>query len=115
MPQRFYTKVGDTGRPLVVTLTGSDGSVQDLSGASAVVLNARFTRTDVRKINGGACAVVAPATDGRVRYDPDPADVDTPGVLQCEFVATLAGNEQVTFPSGPEPDQYLEWVVQAEI
>jgi hypothetical protein len=114
MPQRFYTKKGDRGRPLVVTLMGSDGVVQDLTGATSVKLNARLKRETTRKINAGVCTVLNPPTAGKVQYDPAAGDVDTAGTLQCEFVATLNAKE-ITFPSGPEPDQYLEWIIQDEI
>lgn len=108
----FYVKQGDTGRDLSAQLTGSDGRVQDLTGATAVRFRMRALSAPIGTYKVDQPAVIdAPSTSGRVRYAWQAGDVDTPGNYRAEFIATFAGRE-ITFPTGPSPDDYIAVIVQ---
>lgn len=68
----------------------------DLTLATGVKLVAQ-TRNGKRAINA-ACAVVTPG-EGRVRWDPQPADVVVAGEFLAEFQVTWAGGGKRTIPN----------------
>lgn len=115
MADRFYIKSGDTGRSLKARLTGGDGVPQDLTGLDNAV---RFRMRENRV--GGALkvdrlATIVDALRGRVQYDWQAADVDTPGEYRGEFVVTIAPGQEITFPAGPPPDDFIRVVVQSSV
>lgn len=103
--ERFYLKVGDTGRPIIIECRGSNGVVQDLTGASAVIFRMTPVNSNTAKVQAAATIEGAP-TNGQARYDWLPADVDTAGEFDAEVVVTIAGKES-TFPTGPKPDRFV--------
>ena len=110
MREIMYLKQGDTGRSIEIQCKGSDGRVQDLTGATAAF---RMTPVGsaVPKINNAPAVIADDPTTGRVRYDWTALDVDTPGDFDVEVIATING-KPVTFPTGPKPDDYIRVVIQ---
>lgn len=104
----FHLTVGDTGRDLTATLTGADGTPQDLTDTTV-----RFKMGE-NKVGGAqvvdAVAIVLDALAGRVRYQWAANDVDTPGEYRGQFIVTRLGR-QVSFPSAPKPDEHLRIVI----
>lgn len=99
----FNLKVGDTSPALTITCTYSDGTVQDLTGAT-VTFAMRYAN-GMLKISDAAAAIPSPPTGGQAQYTWGGAgDTDTPGSFQAEFHVTLASGKKVTFPDGA----YLE-------
>lgn len=112
MTDRFYCKQGDTARALAVILENSAGVAQDLTGATVVF--AMRLKGGATKIAAGACTITSAAT-GACEYRWSTGDVDTAGVYEAEFVATLSGGKQVTFPAAAKPADYLQVIVQDDI
>lgn len=94
----FSIKVGDTAPPLAITCQFSDGSIQDLTGAT-VTFSLR-SAAGATIITGGACTILTP-TAGTVEYIWGANDTTTAGVgdFQGEFHATLASGKKETFPN----------------
>lgn len=112
MIDRFYLKQGDTARPLAVVLENSAGVAQDLASAS-VTFSMRLKGGAV-KVNAASCTITNAAT-GSVEYRWALGDVDTVGLYEAEFVATLPGGKQLTFPASAKPSDYLQVIVQDDI
>src|SRR4051794_34768096 len=68
-----------------------DGVAQDLTGCS-VKFCARKHDSSTLKINATA-TIVAPATGGKVRYDPAGTDTDTPYEYRAWWQITLASGK----------------------
>ena len=104
----FYLKVGDSNPPLTITCRYSDGTIQDLTGAS--VTFAMWFKTGVVKILDAAAAIVGAPTLGQAQYgDPWAAgDCNRVGDFEAEFHVTLPGGKKVTFPTGPRPENYIK-------
>lgn len=92
-------RVGDTQIAIAATLKRpADGSVVDLTS-----LTPKFAMYDA----DGAAKVaettdnvaVISATDGTVKYSPQAADVDTPGVFFAQFITEDGSSKQETFPA----------------
>lgn len=73
-----------------------DGAI-DISGNTGIKFYLRNVETGDKKIDGKDASEVN-ASEGRVKYEWDPEDVDTPGVYEAEFVVSFTDGEQ-TFPS----------------
>ncbi len=95
----FTIKKGDTGPPLIRTLYGQDGAVQDLTMAT-VAFNMK--RGSVVVIDHAACTIVGAETEGTVQYDWTVADTATKGVYKAEFEATLGDGTIVSFPDNAD-------------
>lgn len=112
--QIMYLKVGDRGRDFAIRCTGANGAPQDLTGAS---IKFRMTPigSDTPKVNNAAASADDPPTDGIARYAWQAADVDTPGEYDAEMIVELGGpgGPPISFPTGPEPDNYVRVVIQA--
>jgi baseplate upper protein BppU len=94
----FMLKTGDTSPALTITCTFSDGTVQDLTGAT-VTFAMRYPN-GLLKVSDAAAQVVGPATNGVAQYNWQLADTDTPGAFEAEFHVTTSGGKKVTFPDG---------------
>lgn len=94
---RFTMKKNDTGVPLRVILKDDDGPI-DLTGwAVRFVMTPQGSLT--RKVDATATVDSDQAANkGQVTYQWGSADVDTVGVYECEFVCTIPGGKQITFP-----------------
>lgn len=108
--ETFYLGEGDTGRDLALRCSGSDGVVQDLTGAPVTFRMTPVNGDGVPKIEKPAL-VDDPPTAGIVRYEFDDEDVDEPGEYRAQMIAMIGGRP-VTFPSGPKPDDYVRVVIQ---
>ena len=95
--QRQTRQVGDTLTAIAATLTRPDGTVVDVSA-----LTTKFAMYEK-----DGTIVVTETTDnvtetdaaaGEVQYDPQAADVDTPGTYYAYFIAESGGGAQDTFP-----------------
>ena len=104
----FSLKSGDTRPSIQATLTGADGSVAVLTGATA--------RFKMRPVGGGAlkvdaAAVIVTPASGVVRYDWVAADTDTPGQFYAEWECDFGGGLVQTFPN----DRSLLVVITAAV
>lgn len=94
----FTLKAGDTSPTLTATLTASDGTALDLSGASVQFQMRPSDATD------GTLTVDAPATvtdpaNGRVRYAWSSAETATAGRYHAEFDVEYADGSTETVPN----------------
>lgn len=88
-------KQNDSGRPIVDTLSDTDGSI-NLTGATVKML-ARNSDTGATVIN--APATITNAGGGQVSYSLTAADLQTVCVLQFEWQITFGTGEVFTVPS----------------
>lgn len=102
----FYLKTGDTNPPLTITCTNSDGTIQDLTGAT--ITFSMWRKTGVMKVTDQAASIVGTPTLGKVQYVFTATDSDTPGDFQGEFHVTLASGKKPTFPTGPQGAEYID-------
>ena len=91
----FSLKVGDTAPLLTAVISYTDGTLPDLTGASATF--AMRDAAGVVVIPETACTVNA-ATNA-VSYAWSPGDTDTAGEYTGEFTVLTAGSKITTFPS----------------
>lgn len=98
----FSLKSGDTSPALTITCTYSDGTVQDLTGAT-ITFAMRYPN-GLLKVADAAGIGVGTLTNGVAQYVWATGDTDTPGIFQGEFHVTLASGKKVSFPDG----DYLE-------
>ena len=87
-------------RPIIqATIYGNDGSVIDITGATAV----KFTmyNSSETKINAVAGSVVD-ATSGQVSYTWTGTDTDTAGTYYAYFDVTLSGGYSMKAPTKNE-------------
>lgn len=80
------------------TLTGDDGAVADLTGATVAFYLETSNHADL-VIDGRACTVLSPATAGRVEMTWQAADTATPGYYWGEFKVDYGGGQIRTFPT----------------
>jgi hypothetical protein len=91
----FTLKQHDTWPPMVAVLSDSNAPI-DLTGSTIKMLlktptgGTSFSRT---------CTIVAPATDGRVRYDWISADTAAVNSFNMEFEITFPGGAVATVPN----------------
>ena len=91
----FYLKQHDTLPALEASLINPDGTAVDLTGAAVKFV---MTAADGTPVVDAAGAIVAPATDGKVRYDWLAEDTAVPGAYRAEFEVTFVGS-RYTFPN----------------
>lgn len=89
-------KQGDRLPSLAVTAVQSDGTAYDLTGAT-VVFNMRDAETGTVKVSRSAAVLVSGAA-GTLRYDWASADLDTVGLYEGEFEATIS-SRKLTIPT----------------
>lgn len=93
----FHIKKDDTRPTIDIVVTQeSDGSVLDLTGATAT-FSMKNKATGVVKINAQA-ATFPDASLGQVRYTLVAGDVDTEAIFLGEFTITLVGGGVFTIP-----------------
>ena len=83
--------IGDTGPPITATLSGPDGTAEDLTGATVVLHRKRLDTNAVTQ--GAGTVTVTDAANGAVSYAMDAGDNATEGSYQFWFTATLSGGE----------------------
>ena len=91
----FSLKVGDTAPSLIAVISYSDGSLPDLTGASATFAMRDAVGTVV--IPETACTVNAATNE--VSYAWSSGDTDTAGEYTGEFTVTGAGGKITSYPS----------------
>jgi hypothetical protein len=106
---RFNIKVGDTAPDLQATLKNSDGSVIDLSSASAVLFHMREKGTTTALIE--SAATIVSAAGGVVKYVWQAGDTDTEGTYDGEFEITFNDGSISTVPN----NGYIEILMKTEI
>lgn len=94
-------KTGDIGSDLIVTVLNVDGTVADLTSATAARFLMRAEDSAVPVVNAVA-AVVSPGTLGQLTYTWQTGDTATPDIYLGEFRVTMPGGS-VTYPA----DGYL--------
>lgn len=93
----FFLGQSDTSPSLVMTLLEPGGAPVDLTGAT-VTFQIRRT-TAPRTLAEGPATILAPATDGRIRYDWGTADAAVPGTYEGRAKVVLASGKQLSFPN----------------
>lgn len=106
MPTVFEIKRGDTLPNIRATLKLSDGTVQDLTTATAVnfVYAPRDGTTPDTSSPTTRTATIVDAANGIVEYDWIAADTATVGEFLAEFEVEF-GTDRLTFPNGK--DEYI--------
>jgi hypothetical protein len=95
MQDTHHLKRGDTSPSLLYAL---DPTSVVLTGAT-VRFNMKHRDTGVVKISRAAAVIVTETGTPTVRYDWQPADVDTAAFYDAEFEVTYAGGAVETFPN----------------
>lgn len=95
MSRRFFIKQGDTGPVIRETCYNADGTVIDLTGASAIYFHLTTRGGDVLVNAAGEVADV----DGVVAYTWVDGDSDTVGTHLREWELHLADGSIVTVPN----------------
>src|SRR5581483_6238194 len=93
----YRTKQGDTGVVFTDTLTYSDGSPADLTGAIVQFVVRNLASASPVILTGSG--TVTSATAGDVQYSPSPQDTAVPGDFTACWVVTFATGQVMTFPS----------------
>jgi hypothetical protein len=109
MPADYMVKAGDTGPYLTDTLTYSDQSAVDLTGAT-VTIAIRSLSSPLPVTVTGTVSVVS-ATDGAIQYAPSAADTATPGNYMASWVVVFPGGQRMSFPT----DGYLWLEIQPSV
>jgi hypothetical protein len=92
----------DSVSPIEFTLTDG-GSAVNLTGADTVELFVSDGYTGEVIVSGVELVIDGTPTTGKVSWSPDAADVDTPGIYDCQFKVTWNDLTTDWFPS----DSYL--------
>ena len=95
----FQMNTGDLQPALQATLLNADGSVANLTGASAV-----FTLVQYGKTLFSKAAVIVNAAEGIVQYNWQSGDTNYYGTCQGTFIVTYASGLTQSFPVGSELD-----------
>ncbi len=98
----FYLVQNDTGPSIIAVLVDEDGTVVDLTGISDTDVKFHMIDpdSDAPKVdNNTNTSALAPLTDGKVQYDWQASDTDTPGLFDGEFQITFPGGVIITFPN----------------
>ena len=93
--QRQIRHVGDTEVAIAAQLM-RDGLPLDLTGLTVVFVMYEHDTGTVKVAE--TSATITDATNGKVQYDPEAADVDTAKVYNAYFVASDGSNRD-TFPA----------------
>lgn len=99
-------KQGDRLPSLNVTAVQSDGTAYDLTGAT-VVFNMRAADGATVKVNRASATLVNGAA-GTLRYDWAASDLDTVGLYEGEFEATISGRKLTIPTNGYIPIRVLD-------
>lgn len=91
----FWMKQGDTGNPIRAILRDGDGAI-NLTNAT-VRFTMRALGSSSLKVNRQTATTVS-ASAGSVRYNWAAADIDTPGVYECEWEITFQDGTILTVP-----------------
>lgn len=103
----FSLKQGDTLPPLIVTCVKGDGTIQDLTGATATTFSLWDSSHNLIETDAAATVVGAP-TAGQLQYAWQPGDTTNPGPYEGEFHVTFAGGGKLSFPSSGKIQIYVE-------
>jgi len=96
--QKQTRQQDDTRIAIAATLKRPDNTVVDLSGLT-VKFHMVFRKTGEDKVAETSTNVsVTDATNGKVQYSPQAADVDTVGIFHAYFIVEESG-KQDTFPA----------------
>lgn len=91
---------GDTGPAYVTTLEKSDGTAQDLTGATVTF---SMTRIGAKSATVSHAPVsVTDAPNGKVTYAWGATDTATAGDYNAQFTATFANGAVVSYPNNSE-------------
>lgn len=107
MRDTHYLKRGDTSPSLLYAL---DPATVDLTGAT-VRFNMRPSSGGAVKVNRAAAVIVTATGAPTVRYDWQPADVDTAAFFDAEFEVTYTGGAVETFPN----DSFIRVTITGDI
>lgn len=94
----FHIKALDTAPVVTATLENGAGVPVNLAGVTSVRFLMRAMRGAASpKVNGAA--FVDDAAGGKVHYDWQTFDTDTPGGYRAEWVVTFSGGQVERFPN----------------
>ncbi len=96
MAADFVAKQGDTAITWSDTLTYSDGSVVDLTGASVKFVMRSLTGTQPTT---NLAATIVTAASGTVKYVPTATDTATAGIFQAYWQVTFSNSTIEVFPT----------------
>lgn len=96
----FDLKRRDTAEALLVTLLNPNGTVRDLTGATAVHLHVRIENTWPHAVFSRPMSIETPVTAGKVKYQWADTDWNTlrSGNHKMEY-EVIAGTSRQTFPT----------------
>ncbi len=103
----FSLKQGDTLPALVVTCYKGDGTIQDLTGATATTFSL-WDQNHQPVIADAPATVVGAPTNGQLQYAWQTADTQNAGAFEGEFHVTFSGGGKLSFPSSGKIQVYIE-------
>jgi hypothetical protein len=103
-------KTGQWWPPLVGTITDADGRPVDLSGATAE-LAIRLVDAATPPTTLGTAEIIAPPTDGRVRYRWTEADLATAGHYYAWFVLRFPPDSALGYVPHDQEDGGIEQAI----
>lgn len=95
----FYIKEGDRAPFLEAIAIDEDGEIVDLTAAVGVTFSMNNPGDDAPKIESSAASIVAPATQGLMRYQWGASDTEDPGNYDGEFEVEWSDGTKTTFPN----------------
>lgn len=107
MAADFTIAQGDTGPPLLCTLTDQTGAPANLTGATIKFHMADKADGTGNTITNASAVIFGTPTNGQVQYNWVALDTATPGTFFGEFEVTYAGGMIVTFPNSTDKIEIL--------
>lgn len=92
----YTVKAGTTSKPLVLTLTETDGSPSDLTDAASIVLRVWYANDDIAEFD---LTITGDPADGIVTRVWLAGETDIVGVHRCEIESVDAGGLVTIWPS----------------
>lgn len=99
MAKETFVKQGDLFPDVITVVKDENGVVVDLTGATLVKFSMRLARDpSIIKVNNGTGDLMS-GPQGKIRYQWQGTDTDTPGTYEGEFRVTPQAGDPFRVPS----------------